>query len=153
LHPLMMIPPDEKDKDGRSLLFLWISKQKKYVNTNIKIPEEVEHAIWKVTLTWKTLEELLQRYILSGHLLLVHRLITNNMNRDSKLIFSDYDEFPGTRQSRLMFLGWIFLGIECIDDWVLFLGTNQSLSLSLSLSSGLSQFESKLHILHGWFLW
>ncbi|XP_062152147.1 uncharacterized protein LOC133860585 [Alnus glutinosa] len=44
-HPLMMIPSDEKDEDGRSLCRFYDYLNEKVVNTNIKIPEEVEHAI------------------------------------------------------------------------------------------------------------
>jgi hypothetical protein len=45
-HPLMMIEPaDEKDKDGRSLCRFYDYVNEKVVNTNTKIPKEVDHAI------------------------------------------------------------------------------------------------------------
>ncbi|XP_059451397.1 uncharacterized protein LOC132182224 [Corylus avellana] len=45
-HPLMMIEPaDEKDKDGRSLCRFYDYVNEKVVNTNTKIPEEVDQAI------------------------------------------------------------------------------------------------------------
>jgi hypothetical protein len=43
-HPLMMIPPDEEE-DGRSLCRFYDYVNEKVLNTNIKIPEEVDHAI------------------------------------------------------------------------------------------------------------
>ncbi|XP_059451395.1 uncharacterized protein LOC132182223 [Corylus avellana] len=45
-YPLMIIPPhDKKDKDGRSLCRFYDYINKKVVNTNTKIPEEVDHAL------------------------------------------------------------------------------------------------------------
>jgi hypothetical protein len=44
-HPLMMIPPDEKEEDGRSRCRFYDYVNEKVVNTNIKIPKEVDHAI------------------------------------------------------------------------------------------------------------
>jgi hypothetical protein len=45
-HPLMMIEPaDEKHKDGRSLCRFYDYVNDEVVNTNTKIPEEVDHAI------------------------------------------------------------------------------------------------------------
>jgi hypothetical protein len=44
-HPLMIIPADEKDRDGRSLCRFYDYINEKVVNTNIKIPEEVDHAL------------------------------------------------------------------------------------------------------------
>ncbi|XP_059451394.1 uncharacterized protein LOC132182222 [Corylus avellana] len=43
-HPLMMIPPDEEE-DGRSLCRFYDYVNENVINTNIKIPEEVNHAI------------------------------------------------------------------------------------------------------------
>ncbi|XP_059451393.1 uncharacterized protein LOC132182221 [Corylus avellana] len=45
-HPLMMIEPaDEKDKDGRRLCRFYDYVNEKVVNTNTKIPKELDHAI------------------------------------------------------------------------------------------------------------
>jgi hypothetical protein len=44
-HPLMMIPPDEEEKDGRCLCRFYDYVNEKVIKTNIKIPEEVNHAI------------------------------------------------------------------------------------------------------------
>jgi hypothetical protein len=45
-HPLMMIPSDEKEEDGRSICRFYDYVNENVVNTNIKIPEEVDHAIY-----------------------------------------------------------------------------------------------------------
>ncbi|XP_059451387.1 putative F-box protein At5g55150 [Corylus avellana] len=44
-HPLMMIEPEEEDEDGRSLCCFYDYMNGKVVNTNTKIPEEVDRAI------------------------------------------------------------------------------------------------------------
>jgi hypothetical protein len=41
----MMIPPDEEKEDGRSQCHFYGYVNERVVNTNIKIPEEVDHAI------------------------------------------------------------------------------------------------------------
>ncbi|XP_059455160.1 uncharacterized protein LOC132185400 [Corylus avellana] len=44
-HPLMMIEPGEEDEDGRSMCRFYDYVNEKVVNTNTKIPKEVDDAI------------------------------------------------------------------------------------------------------------
>jgi hypothetical protein len=70
-----------------------------------------------------------------GDLLWVRRHIANNMNDDGEFTYSyDFDAFPDQTVMfdvyRLDFSQNTWKCMKCIDDQVVFLGTNQSLSLS-----------------------